>query len=226
MKKSVLQPPERPNQSAFDRLRAWPVVFNVNQATRYLGAGGNDMASVYLARWKKSGMVQSTGPRSGVYFNLVANPKAAEEHLVDALLFAFPSAVLIGASVLHDSGWTTQIPSKLQIACLAERDGRRTVPVWDQVEFFLRPREWYQQFHGQLQRGESYGALGSLTPAAALVDAYLRPDGSEWQPDADDLDIPDECKPELASAWKQAGLDDSVLEDLLSDSGPMPPQRG
>ena len=171
MKKSVLQPPERPNQSAFDRLRAWPVVFNVNQATRYLGAGDNDMASVYLARWKKSGMVQSTGPRSGVYFNLVANPKAAEEHLVDALLFAFSSAVLIGASVLHDAGWTTQIPKKLQIACLAEREGRRTVPVWDQVEFFLRPRGWYQQFHGQMLRGENYGALASLTPAAALVDA-------------------------------------------------------
>lgn len=126
-----MQPPERLNQSALERLRAGPVVFNVNQATRYLGAGDNDMASVYLARWKKRGMVQNTGSRSGVYFNLVANPKATEEHLVDALLSAFPSAVLIGASVLHDAGWTTQIPSKLQIACLAERDGRRTVPVWD-----------------------------------------------------------------------------------------------
>jgi len=171
-------------------------------------------------------MVQSTGPRSGVYFKLVANPKAAEEHLLDALLFAFPSAVLIGASVFHDAGWTTQIPSKLQIACLAERDGRRTVPVWDQVEFFLRPREWYQQFHPHMQRGETYGPIASLTPAAALVDAYLRPDGSEWQPDADDLDIPDDCKPELESAWKQAGLVGTVLEDLLSDSGPVPPHRG
>lgn len=90
------------------------------------------------------------------------------------------------------------------------------MPVWDQVEFFLRPREWYQQFHGQMQRGKNYGALASLTPSAALVDAYLRPDGSEWQPDADDLDIPNECKRELESAWKQAGLDEPTLKDLLS----------
>lgn len=77
-----------------------------------------------------------------------------------------------------------------------------------------------------MQRGENYGALASLTPAAALVDAYLRPDGSEWQPDPDDLEISDEGKPELGSAWRHAGLDEFILEDLLSDSGPTPPRRG
>jgi hypothetical protein len=156
------------NRGAFERLRAWPAIFNVNQAARYLGTPDNDSASVYLARWKKRRMIQSTGPRSGVYFNLVADPHAAQDKLVDALLLAFPSAVLIGASVLHSAGWTTQIPSKLQVACLGARDGRRSVPLWDEVAFFTRPKTWYGRLHSQISRDRSAGVLPALSPAAAL----------------------------------------------------------
>jgi len=217
---------DKGNRGAFERLRAWPVVFNVNQAARYLGTPDNDLASVYLARWKKRGMVQSTGPRSGVYFNLVANPHAAQDHLVDALLLAFPSAVLIGASVLHRAGWTTQIPSKLHVACLGASDGRRSVPLWDEVAFFTRPKAWYEQFHSQISRDRSAGVLPALSPAAALADAYSLAsykDPMEWRPDADDLDIPPECLDEVRATWLTAGLAEDDLDALLEGDGPRSP---
>lgn len=217
---------DKGNLGAFERLRAWPAVFNVNQAARFLGTPDNDLASVYLARWKKRGMVQSTGPRSGVYFNLVANPHAAQDHLVDALLHAFPSAVMIGASVLHSAGWTTQIPSKLQVACLGAREGRRSVPVWDEVAFYTRPKGWYEQLHSQISRDRRAAVLPALLPAAALADACSTgsyKDAGEWRPDADDLDIPPECHDEVREAWLAAGLPEDELEAMLDEDGPRAP---
>lgn len=76
-----------------------------------------------------------------------------------------------------------------------------------------------------MQRGENYGALASLTQRLRSSTRTYVPteaNGSRIRY----LDIPDDCKTERASAWTHAGLDESILEDLLSESGPMPLHRG
>lgn len=201
-------PSEKSPVPAYTRLLAWPEVFNLNMAARLLGTD-NDTAAIYLSRWKKRDMVRSTGERSGVYFNLVLNRNAADDRLVDALRLAYPSAVLIGESVLHNEGWTTQIPQKLQVACLA----RRSFPTWHQVEFHGRPREWFIRHHDGFVRGGNSFGLPALAPAEALADMFAHPAG-HWLPDADDLDIPDELAPDVILAFEALGME---LPERLTD---------
>lgn len=62
--------------------------------------GGRQADYPALRRW----LIQGHGRARAVYFNLLANPHAAQDHLVDAPLLAFVSAVLIGARQSHH-GW-------------------------------------------------------------------------------------------------------------------------
>jgi len=48
----------------------------------------------------------------------ISNPVPAG---VAALEFEYPSAILIGESVLHAAGWITQIPAQLSVAVLRRR---------------------------------------------------------------------------------------------------------
>ena len=187
----------RPHQylSAFERLSALPPVFSLNTLVRASGLP-RASAKVLLARWAAKNLVESAGPRAGIYFNRVLDRDGGTAHAVKALVMKYPSATLCGASVLHGAGWTTQIPSTLQVAV----EARSSYAKIDGVTLFARPVAWYQfmQNHGAWAASASKAAaaetntygLRALKPAWALADLYADKSGYAWQPDADDLDVP------------------------------------
>jgi hypothetical protein len=120
-------------------------------------------------------LVLPTGPRTGVYFNLISDTSAPQTHFEEAIATLFPSAVVVGASVLHGAGWITQIPSQLDVAVLR----RRTFPAVNGVVLHPRTIFWYRLVHSRLDPTEGQ-AVPRLDPAFALADALKYGDG--WLP--------------------------------------------
>lgn len=182
--------------SALDYLRCLPEVFSLN----YLAArmdGDKAKASVYLSRWKLSGLVSSFGQRTGVHFNLLRNPNAPQDGIFNALEMVFPGAVIIGASVLHDAAWTTQIPRAIDVAVL----NRRSFPVIAGFDIHCRPREWF----ALMRSGIDFSGYPKLKPAYALADAFMYP--GLWQPDIDDLEEDEVDWPACRSVFGQVNVD-------------------
>ncbi|WP_354687127.1 hypothetical protein [Cupriavidus necator] len=164
--------------NSFRTLRKMPAVFSLRDISVLLD---KDHAAVKatVARWKEQGMVHAAGPRLGLYYNLVTHPNW-EENRAHAIKMAYPSAVVIGPTVLHRYGWITQIPQSVAIAVL--NDGSH--PSMEGVEVFKRSMRWYRKFSPW---GEPVYGLPALTPENALLDC-LEHAGKMWCPNADDLD--------------------------------------
>ena len=167
--------------SAIERLRALPPVFRGSDLSLHFGWSTHE-AGEYLHRWKQRDLVKPTGPRAGVYFNLISETSAPQTHLEEAIITLFPSAVVVGASVLHEAGWITQIPRLLDVAVLR----RRTFPAVKGVVLHPRNIFWYRLVHSRLERTEARG-VPRLDPAFALADALKYRDG--WVPEPDDVDF-------------------------------------
>ncbi len=203
-------------RSAVELLRMLPEVFDLSTATRLLDME-RGIAKTYLSRWGRAGLVKPAGQRAGIYFNVLRAPGAAESRAVDALRMAYPSAVLRGASVLHATGWTTQIPRRTTVAVLA----RRTLMGLDGFEVAGRPRAWYEAVHADLKAAKDFSTYGlpSLSPAMALADCYA--DASSWRPDPDDLDDLDEgAWAEVRAAFAALGAEEPAW--LADMAGPSP----
>jgi hypothetical protein len=169
--------------SAIERLRALPPVFRGSDLSLRFGWSTHE-AGEYLRRWKQRDLVKPTGPRAGVYFNLISETSAPETHLEEAIATLFPSAVVVGASVLHGAGWITQIPRQLDVAVLR----RRTFPAVKGVVLHPRRMIWYRLVHSRLERTEGQG-VPRFDPAFALADALKYRDG--WVPQPDDVEFPE-----------------------------------
>jgi hypothetical protein len=186
--------------SSLDHLRSLPAVFRLSTLAKMMNVTP-DAASVYINRWKRNGMVAAAGPRVGIYYNLVIDRDAKENHQHTAILMEYPSAVLRGASVLHAHGWITQIPQQLEIAALT----RASYPAMDGVSVFPRPQSWYQAVHHVIQNGrDAIHGLPALHPAWALADLFLTDE--DWHPDIDDLDLNDEDWTQVATAFVELGI--------------------
>lgn len=167
--------------SAIERLRALPAVFSLAMLAARLDSD-KAKASIYAKRWKDAGLIRAVGPRVGVYYNLLVDPQGPSTHSLNALRLVFPEAVIAAETVLHDAGWTTQIPFNTQVIVL----DRRTVPQIDGFDLHRRPRKWFSGFSPDIDQA----AFARLSPYGALVDAYQY-DGyggqRTWRPDLDDL---------------------------------------
>jgi hypothetical protein len=181
--------------SGLVRLRALPECFHVNALSRTLDVV-KPTALLYLHRWKARGWVAQAGPRSGIYFNLTLNPAAASEHRMRALLMQYPSATLVGESVLHAAAWTTQVPQDIHIAV----EARRSYAQHYGIQIHPRPLAWFKRVKLLSPEQATFSTYGirSLDPAWALADLYA--DSLAWHPDPDDLDLPYGSKRELARA--------------------------
>lgn len=205
-------------KSATDWLRELPVVINRLAAARAMGIDPQRM-SIYLARWEGAGLIQNSGSRTGIYFNLLKDAQAPENHRVDALLMTYPSATLIGESVLHAAGWITQVPRRLQVAVLS----RRSYVAQDAVDVVGKPRGWFIHAHPFIQSPEdadasdhaTYG-LRALMPEHALAALYADPQA--WHPDPDDLYLPDDTE-QLEQALRHWECDEGIVARLLGDQG-------
>lgn len=159
------------------RLLALPEVFTTNTLAATLG-GDLKSASVYLNRWRSEGLISSLGPRVGVHFNLLRNPDADQDLKMEALHHVFPGAVIAGVSAVHAAGWTTQIPSAIEVMI----PPRRTTPEINDVRIMTRPAAWFRDARKKPQR---LGLIPTVDPAFALADLWHK---GEWRPDVDDLE--------------------------------------
>jgi len=184
--------------SAIERLRSLPEAFTFAGFRRLTGFSGQ-AAAVCLHRWKARDLIEPAGDRAGIYFNKLKCPQPDASIRVQALLFEYPSATLMGESVLHAAGWITQIPARLTVAVLR----RPTYVSFRGFEIRGRPLTWFKAVHGVINAPASERVYGmrALTPAFALVDLYADPKG--WHPDPDDLDIPDDQLTQLVSACER-----------------------
>lgn len=169
------------NISAIARLRQLPAVFSLSMLAARLDAD-KTKASIYAKRWKDAGLIRAVGPKVGVYYNLLVDPQAASTQSLNALRLVFPEAVIGAETVLHDAGWTTQIPYKTHVIVL----DRRSVPQIDGFELHRRPRAWFAEFAQEIDQT----SFARLSAYGALVDAYKYGRYSHqraWCPDIDDL---------------------------------------
>ncbi|QYY33612.1 hypothetical protein K2O51_31805 (plasmid) [Cupriavidus pinatubonensis] len=160
-------------------LRSMPPVFSLQDMAKLLDKD-HPAVKANVARWKEQGLVRAVGPRLGLYYNLVTHPNW-EENRALAVKMAYPSAIVIGPTVLHRHGWITQIPQSLSIAVL--NDGSH--PSMEGVEVFKRSMRWYRKFSPW---GEPIYGLPALTPENALLDCMENASIRLWCPNVDDLD--------------------------------------
>jgi hypothetical protein len=184
--------------SAVDRLRHLPEAFTFTGFRRLTGLS-EQAAAVCLHRWKKRDLIEPAGDRAGIYFNKLKCPQPDASIRVEAVLFEYPSATLVGESVLHAAGWITQIPARLTVAVLR----RPTYVSFRGFEIRGRPLTWFKAVHGAVSAPANPRVYGmrSLPPALALADLYADPKG--WHPDPDDLDIPADRLSEVAAACER-----------------------
>jgi len=174
--------------SSMDRLSQLPPVFSLADLCR-LHEMSVETAKLWINRMVRFGKVKFVGPRTGYYFNSLLFPDAHVNNMLDAVQAIYPSAIVVGANVLHAYGWITQIPHTYDVAVISQKS---LAAVYG-VKLHMRPRSWYikqQKKNAILRQGESPFPIDSLTPAAALEDAHKHT--GIWVPDPDDLYIPDD----------------------------------
>lgn len=187
--------------SAIRRLALLPEVFTGGELAVLFG-WKSGICSTYLASWRKAGLVQSLGGRSDVHMNLLRNAQASP---LLALRRAYPQAVKIGMDVLREAGWTTQIPSVIDIAV----PSGSTLHHLPGFALTTRTAKWY----ASVSSGTEHAAHGidRLQPAWALADMLARAKDTRvrhaWLPDPEDLDLPriHACK-QLLPALQALGL--------------------
>jgi hypothetical protein len=159
--------------SSIQRLLSLPALFSGKDLTvRFQWT--SKAASQYLYLWKKRGLVQALGGHSDVFANLLVQPQPDWEA---ALRTAMPSAVIVGVDALRRAGWTTQVPSRPEVAVQA---GQPRYSV-ERFSLHTRPASWFDVSRPGIREH-------GLHPAWALAD-MLKSDG--WQGAAlqpDDLD--------------------------------------
>src|SRR6266702_8215129 len=128
--------------SALTRLRELPEAFTFAGFCK-LSRFSNNAASECLRRWKEKGLIEPAGERARIYFNKLRSPQVDSTLRVAALLFEYPSAILCGESVLHATGWITQIPARLSVAVIS-RPSYVSLPGFD---IHGRPLSWFKKVH-------------------------------------------------------------------------------
>ena len=183
--------------SAIARLRTLPEAFTFAGFCK-LTRLSNQAASVWLARWKEKGLIEAAGERARVYFNKLKCGEVDGSLRIAALLFEYPSALLCGESVLHASGWITQIPARLSVAVLS----RPSYISLHGFDIHGRSLSWFKKVHSALDPAPDKQVYGLRALPAPLALADLYGDAKGWHPDVDDLDIPQEDVAAVGAAAK------------------------
>ena len=194
--------------SALRRLGELPEVFSGRDLTvkfQWRAA----VASSYLANWRKAGLILSLGGHSDVHLNLVKN---RNPNIEAALRRALPEACKVGADVLREAGWTTQIVAQPEIAILPNS------PAYKLTNFQLTARSarWFTRVApGTLDPGD---AAKRLTPAWALADMLARATDRRvrkaWLLAPEDLDLDAaQTDPQMHAALATFGLADALVVD-------------
>lgn len=177
-------------------------VFTLRDIER-LGCGTAEWAKLRAHRWHEQQLVRPAGPRSGIYYNLVRRPEAESNAeawdcgmMAKAINIAYPGAVLIGATVLHRSGWSATPPRTHVVAALPARTRLRL----HGVLVVSRPHEWFAAHH-PFQRIDN---LPALAPEQALSDLH-RYGSKDGLHAPEDLIFPEQGDLDLGGKSSRAG---------------------
>lgn len=187
--------------SAIERLRELPETFTGSDLTvKFQWSAA--LASSYLANWRKAGLVRSLGGHSDVHMNLLANRRP---NIEQALRRAFPNAIKVGADILREAGWTTQIQRMPEVAV------ESTSPRYKLVDFTLVARSpgWFEAVRpGSIDPVHGMRRLKPAWALADMIDRFLdRRVKNSWLLAPDDLDLDAAADdPESAAALSAFGL--------------------
>jgi len=163
-------------EQEIDWLHRLPSVFESADAEA-LGVSGP-----VLADWVAKGLIQPAGPAIQVYYNLREYPDAERSAWHQAVRRVYPSAVVVGAEILHRAGIISQVPARITVAC------RLSAPstLLTGVEVSARSKRWYEVMADQFTK---LSGLPALTPGQALADLLALPaESDQWVPAVDDID--------------------------------------
>lgn len=240
-------------QNPYKLLASMPPVIETRDV-RIVAGWERKTAIEAMCRWVRAGYIVQFA--SGVYFNLVASPKAPQTHVYEAAQRAVRRPmVLIGASALRNGGWTTQMPSGYELAIVADRN----IKTWKKMSGIVaeaRSVKWFTTIMPHVIRGKD--SFDCLPPALALVDSiasaarfdalpketrkeHLENGTVTWHPDADDICVPVDVDPsemwrEIVEAAELLGVPYEAvreyaagipgLEDVITDAATLPSPRG
>lgn len=169
--------------SSVERLATLPEIFTGGDLTVLFG-WKSAVCSSYLAVWRKAKLIKSLGGRSDVHMNLLRNRQINPEA---ALRRAFPRAIKVGVDLLREAGWTTQIPSQIDVAI------PRTSSLYKLIDFAItmRTEKWFQCTAPGTERVSQ--GIDRLHPAWALADMIARAEDRRvrhaWLLDPEDIDL-------------------------------------
>lgn len=204
---------QRVYTSAIERLASLPEVFTGRDLTVLYG-WTSGICSSYLAQWRKAGLIESLGGRSDVHMNRVGNRLLNFEL---ALRRAYPQALKLGVDVLRAAGWTTQIPSSIEVAVPT---GSAAYSVKG-FAISTRTAKWMERARPGVERVQD--GLDRLQPAWALADMLARARDARvrhvWLLDPEDVDWQAaRANKQIEPALKAMGLEMSCLEDAALDA--------
>lgn len=241
---------EKKRQNAFKLLSSLPEVIEARDVR--IAAGWERKTAIEtMFRWVRAGYI--TPFATGVYFNLVASPKAPQNNVFEAAQRTVRRPmILIGASALRAAGWTTQMPSGYELGIATDRN-IRTWKSMAGITAEARSVKWFGKIMPFAIKGD--GTFDRLPPALALVDSivsaerfaalpketrkqHLENGTVTWHPHPDDICVPVDREPgdvwrEIVEAAELLGVPfgnvkayaEGIpdLEDVVSSSPP--PQR-
>lgn len=193
--------------SSIARLRAVPEIFTGGDLTVLFG-WKSGICSSYLAAWRKAGLIASLGGRADVHLNLLRNPQVST---AAALRRVFPRAIKVGVDILREEGWTTQIPSVIDIAL----PGGSAHYALTGFSLTTRTEKWFQLVAPGVNLVPQ--AIDALMPAWALADMIARAQDARvrdaWLLAPDDLDL-DAARQDkkLPAALRAFSLDAQCVE--------------
>lgn len=183
--------------SAVHRLRALPAVFTTTSMAQQFGWTPAQVDTA-LWRWRQHGHVRSFG-RTGHHFNLVVDPDSPVRYGNAVMRQLFPSAHLGHLTVLHDEGWTTQIPSETHVYVMR----RRSQPRLPGYRLHPRSQRWFTIARGAAEHEQPQRALPALPPAFCLADAIARNDLAGLDPDDFEPDCAAAAASDVAAYYAQ-----------------------
>lgn len=220
-------------RNVFRMLESLPAVFDLRDMEIFLGLS-RKTATQYCWRWSSQEFIRSAGPKTGVFFNIVRD-RNADAHEREAVEKAIRNpVVVIGASALHEHGWTTQMSRRTEIAVAVNRENQ-SFPVVDTVSAVPRSLRWFSAVFPRSKPGA--GGYRVAPPEFALVDAVMWGDRFRslpkarqeelraanrtiWSPDPDDIDVdtdPEEAVSRILAAGEALGADRERLLGYMED---------
>lgn len=167
-------------RSAYERLMALPPVFHINELGETYNYARNS-----INRWRQRGVIVPIGHRSGVYFNLVADPQAPEKYREEGALRALAAGrrplrpFITGNAALYEAGLSDRPVTLIDVVLAGESIGERlTKEDIGDLSFHLRPavwEEWVMEEADGSRPMKSYGISRSpvLPPEMVYADQMV-----------------------------------------------------